>query len=286
MNLMNSEFDTGFDIKKGLLIVIIMIVGGIIIMNSFAIVPAGHRGVLLTFGAVDVTQSLEEGIHGKTPFVQEILPIEVRKRIFADSASSASKDLQDVSTSITVEYIISPESVQLLWKKIGGDFERRIISPAIDEVTKQVTATYNAEELVTKRPLVKDDIQREIKKRLATNDLLLTELSITDFKFSKLFTDAIESKVEAEQNALKAENILKQIQVEAQQNEAKAIGDANANIARANGEALAITTINQALLSSPEYMEWLKTQKWNGELPRVTGGAIPFIEIPMEDGSP
>lgn len=189
--------------------------------------------------------------------------------------------MQDVTTSITVEYRIEQNSVQKLWKFIGPDFERRIISPAIDEVTKQVTARYDAEELVTKRPQVKSDIQEGIKERLEINNLIMTELSITDFKFSALFTNAIESKVEAEQKALKAENDLRRIEVEARQNEQQALGDAAANIARADGEASAILRINEALKSSPEYMDWLKTQQWNGVLPNVVGGAVPFVNIPM-----
>ncbi len=283
MSLLETEVNFGKH-KTILGIAIALGVVVFILSQSFAIVPAGHRGVYLVWGAVDETRSVEEGLTFKAPFAHEILPVEVRKRIFTDDAAAASQDLQDVTTSVTVEYRIEENSVQKLWKYIGGDFERRIISPAIDEVTKQVTAKYQAEELVTKRPLVKQDIQNGIKDRLAENNLIMTELSITDFRFSDLFTQAIESKVEAQQKALKAENDLRRIQVEAQQNEAQAMGDAKANIARADGEAAAILRINEALLSSPEYMEWLKTQRWNGELPRVTGGAIPFVEIPMEEG--
>lgn len=285
---MNSTLDAEISFGNLKKYVVILISIGIILFimsQTMAIVPAGHRGVLMLWGAVDENKSLDEGLHFKAPFAHEILPIEVRKRIFTDDAAAASQDLQDVTTSVTVEYRIEENSVQQLWKYIGGDFQRRIISPAIDEVTKQVTANYQAEELVTKRPQVKLDIQNGIKDRLASNNLILTELSITDFQFSELFTQAIESKVEAEQKALKAENDLRRIQVEAQQNEAQAIGDANANIARADGEAEAIYRINEALHNSPEYMEWFKTNRWNGNLPQVTGGAVPFIEIPMEGGN-
>ena len=106
-------------------------------------------------------------------------------------------------------------------------------------------------------------------------------ISITDFEFSDLFARAIESKVEAEQNALKAENDLKRIEVEARQREANALGLANANIAEAKGEAEAIAIINQALAENPNYLEWLKTQAWDGKLPLVVGeGGTPFISIP------
>lgn len=144
-------------------------------------------------------------------------------------------------------------------------------------------AKYNAEELITKRPLAKLDIEAELKTRLLEYNLLIEQISITNFQFSPDFTTAIEQKVVAEQSAQKAKNVLVQIQVEAEQAKAKAIGEADANIARANGEALAIETINKALSNNPDYMQWLRTQKWNGVLPLVTSdGATPFIQIPME----
>ena len=98
-----------------------------------------------------------------------------------------------------------------------------------------------------------------------------------------MFASAIESKVEAEQNALRAENDLKRIEVEARQAEANAIGLANANIAEAKGEAEAIAIINKALAENPNYLDWLKTQAWDGKLPLVVGeGGTPFIQIPVK----
>lgn len=285
MSYLQGEVEINF--KKIFVGIVIASIAVFILSQAFALVPAGHRGVYMVWGAVDETKSLDEGLHFKTPISDSVLPIEVRKRIFTDDTSSASRDLQDVTTSVTVEYRIEENSVQTLWKRIGGDFERRIISPAINEITKQVTAKYNAEELITKRPQVKQDIENEIKERLSENNLILTELSITNFKFSPLFTSAIESKVEAEQKALKAENDLRRIEVEARQNEAQAVGDAQANIARATGEADAILKIQEALERSPQYMEWLKTQQWNGVLPLVVGeGATPFVQIPTGVSNP
>ena len=127
---------------------------------------------------------------------------------------------------------------------MGLDYENRVIQPAIEETVKQVTANYNAEELITKRPQVKADIQSEISDRLSEFNLVTEVISITDFEFSPLFSQAIEAKVEAEQKALKAENDLRRIQVEAQQHEAQAEGIAAANIAEAQGEAEAIR-VNQ-----------------------------------------
>jgi len=264
--------------------VIALIVIGVIAAAAVTIVDAGHRGVLLHWNAVDLTIApLDEGLHFVVPFADSVVQMEVRTLKFIKATSSASKDLQTVSTEVTVNYHPSVESIHYLYKEVGLDYESRIIQPAIEEVVKQVTANYNAEELITKRPLVKSDIEVEIGKRLMAFNIATEVVSITDFQFSALFAQAIESKVEAEQKAYKAENDLRRIQVEALQSEAIAQGIAKANIAQAKGEASAIQIINQALASNPWYLEWLKIQAWDGVLPLVVGqDGTPFIQIPTE----
>jgi len=261
-----------------------LIVIGVIAGAAVTIVDAGHRGVLLHWNAVDTSIApLDEGLHFVVPFADSVIQMEVRTMKFIKATSSASKDLQTVSTEVTVNYHPSVESIHHLYKEVGLDYENRIIQPAIEEVVKQVTANYNAEELITKRPLVKSDIEVEIGKRLQAFNIFTEVVSITDFQFSALFAQAIESKVEAEQKAFKAENDLRRIQVEALQSEAVALGIAKANIAQAEGEALAIRIINLALAQNPLYLEWLKIQAWDGTLPLVVGqGGTPFIQIPTE----
>ncbi|MCV0431114.1 prohibitin family protein [Nitrosopumilus sp.] len=262
--------------------IIILIIIGVVATASVKIVDSGHRGVLLHWNAVDLTQPpLDEGLHFVVPFQDEVVNIEVRTLKYANDARSASRDLQTVETTVTVNYHPDKESVHRLYKNLGLDYEDRVIQPAIEETVKQVTARYNAEELITKRPLVKDDIESSIRDRLNQFNVVTEVISITDFEFSPLFAQAIESKVEAEQNALKAENDLRRIEVEARQREANAIGVANANIAEAKGEAEAIAIINKALAENPNYLDWLKTQAWDGKLPLVVGeGGTPFIQIP------
>ena len=271
-------------IAKGVAIAIIaLIVIGVVIFASVKIVDAGHRGVLLHWNAVDLTNPpLDEGLHFVVPFQDDVINIEVRTLKYEKETRSASKDLQTVETTVTVNYHPNKEAIHRLYKNLGLDYENRVIQPAIEETVKQVTANYNAEELITKRPLVKQDIETSIRERLNQFDVVTDVISITDFEFSPLFAQAIEAKVEAEQKALKAENDLQRIEVEARQREANAIGLANSNIAEAKGEAEAIAIINKALAENPNYLEWLKTQAWDGKLPLVVGeGGTPFIQIPV-----
>jgi regulator of protease activity HflC (stomatin/prohibitin superfamily) len=194
-----------------------------------------------------------------------------------------------------LNYHISADNAQVLFQQLGFEYSTRVVSPAIQESVKQVTARFNAEELITKRETVKNEIEQQIKQRLATYNVIVETISITEFKFSDQFTRAVEAKVEAEQRALQAQNELRRIEIEAQQAEAKAVGDQKANVARAEGlrqanvleaegEAEAIRIIDEQLRNNPNYLEWLKTQRWDGQLPLVIGeGGTPFIQIPTEE---
>ena len=268
--------------KIVLMAIIVLVIIGVVASSSVKIVDAGNRGILTHWNAVDLTNPpLDEGIHFVIPFQDEVVQMEVRTLKYDTSTRSASQDLQTVQTTVTVNYHPDTERVHFLYKEIGLSYENRVIQPAIDETVKQVSANYNAEELITKRPLVKADIENAIRDRLNQFYIETEVISITDFEFSPLFAKAIESKVEAEQKAQKAENDLIRIEVEARQLEAQAVGLAAANIAEAQGEAEAISIINQALSNNPFYLEWLKTQAWDGRLPLVVGeGGTPFIAIP------
>ena len=282
-------------------IVIPAIIGIIILLfivsASVKIVDAGYRGVLLKFGAVDTSVALNEGIHFVTPFRDSVIQMEVRTQKTVENAASASKDLQDVTTQVALNYRINPDRAQVVYQQLGFEYGNRVIAPAIQESVKQVTARFNAEELITKRETVKNQIEEQIKARLAPYNILVDTISITEFQFSDQFRKAVEAKVEAQQRALQAQNDLRRIEIEAQQNEAKAVGEQKANVARADGirqanvlqaegESQAIKIIDQQLRTSPTYLEWLKTQRWDGKLPLVTGGGsgsagtTPFIQIP------
>ncbi|MDQ3851218.1 MAG: prohibitin family protein [Thermoproteota archaeon] len=266
----------------------------VVISASVKIVEAGHRGVLLNFGAVDTSASLNEGIHFVVPFRDNVIQVEVRTQRITENAASASNDLQDVSTQVALNYHVDPLTAQILFQQIGFDYANRVIAPAIQESVKQISARFNAENLITNRETVKGEIEQNIKARLAPYNIIVETISITEFQFTEQFRRAVEAKVEAEQRALQANNDLRRIEIEAQQAEARAIGEQQANIARAEGvrqaavlqaqgEAEAIAIVEAQLRENPRYLEWLKTQRWDGVLPLVTSGsegATPFIEIP------
>lgn len=255
-----------------------LIILGVLVVLLFVFKPwvqvgAGQRGIVQNFGAVQ-DKVLSEGIHFKMPVVQTVILMDVKiQKVLTDAASSSS-DLQDVDMSVALNYHVIPDAANLVYQTIGIQFKERIIDPAIQEVMKAVSARYTAEELITKRPAVSSEMKEALKARLLESNIAVDAFSIMDFSFSQTFTDAIEAKQTAEQNALKAKRDLDRIKVEAEQTIAAATAEA---------EALRLQKMN----ISPDLIELRKIEanlkaieKWNGILPEVTGaGAIPFIGV-------
>ncbi|MGE4317417.1 MAG: prohibitin family protein [Deferribacterales bacterium] len=251
------------------------IIALIVAMGAFAsykIIPAGYRGVLLTFGKPsDVV--LGEGLKFKIPFAQKIILIDTKIKKGQIDTSAASKDLQDVTATMAVNYHVNPEQVDVLYKTIGLDFESRVIDPSVREVMKAVTAKYTASELITRREDVKNNIKMLLKERLAAFSIIVDDFSIVDFSFSKVFTDAIEAKQTAEQLAIKAQRDLERIKIEAEQKIAQA---------QAEAESLRLqkTNVTTELIRLREIeMQSKAIEKWDGHLPQYTGGAMPFINV-------
>ena len=255
----------------------LLIIGGLalllLIFKPWVQVGAGERGIVQNFGAVqDVV--LEEGIHFILPVAQTVILMDVKIQKAKTDAASSSSDLQDVDLSVALNYHIIPDKANFVYQTIGLQFKQRIIDPAIQEVMKAVSARYTAEELITKRPAVSREMKAALTERLLSSNISVDAFSIISFSFSQTFTDAIEAKQTAEQNALKAKRDLDRIKVEAQQTIAAATAEA---------EALRLQKMNISLdlIELRKIEANLKAiEKWNGILPNVTGaGAIPFIGV-------
>ena len=236
--------------KMGSIIGIVLIIGSIL-AGSFTTIPAGHRGVVVRFSAV-TGSILEEGLQIKLPFIDSVVKMSIQTQKYEADSLAVTKDLQDVSTTIALNWHLDPGMADEVYRTLGLDFINRIAAPAIQETIKQVTAKYNAEDLILRREEVKADITDSLSTRLFERGIITETVSITNFQFSETFTAAIESKVAAEQAVLEALNKLEQVKVEAQQREAEAKGEANARIAQALGEAEYIRVVTEAQIAANE----------------------------------
>lgn len=242
------------------------------ILNPFVIINAGERGIVLNFGAVS-DKVLDEGLHIRVPVYQRIVKMNVKVQVKNAEAAAASKDLQDTHSTVALNFQVLPDKVNWIYQNIGLDYGDVIIAPAVQEVVKAVTAGYTAVELITQRERVKAEVRDSLKNRLMAYNILLKDLSITNFGFSDQFTKAIESKQTAEQLALKAQRDLERVKYEAEQTVVNAT-------AQAKSLALqkAIVTPELVRLREVELMS-KAVEKWNGVMPQVTSGAVPFIQM-------
>jgi prohibitin 2 len=259
----------------------------IILSESVVIVQAGHRGVVLYLGAVE-NRVLGEGVHFVIPFAEQVVQLEVRTLKYQAEATAASNDLQQVQTVIALNYHLNPADVNKVYQQLGPDYADRVIAPTIQESVKASVAKYNAEELITKRAIVKDVIANTIRNSLSAKDIVVETIFITDFKFSDAFSSQVEDKVVAFQKYLTELNNLRGIQVVANQTVVQAQAQAKANIAKASGESQAIKIITSQLRQDPQYLQWQAINRWNGQLPFSLGGqgAVPFFQLPQSRQSP
>lgn len=238
---------------------------------NMATVEPGTVGVGVNWGELE-SEAYQPGWHytGWT----EVTAVSTQVQTTNANASAVTMDLQNVSTSVALNWNRDPAKVVYQFENYPN-IESDIISPAIQESVKAVTAQYSAEQLVTERGTVKDDIIALINERLNPIGVTVDTINITDFSFSDQFNASIERKVEAEQNALRAEEELRLAEAEAAKAIATAEGQKQAAILEAEGEAEALNIRGKALRSNPGVLELERVQAWNGIMPTtlITDGS-------------
>ncbi|MBQ1553056.1 MAG: prohibitin family protein [Clostridia bacterium] len=248
----------------------VLLLAVVIVANAVTVVDAGHTGVIVTLGKVNDEVVLQEGVHAKIPFIQNIVKIDNRIRKLEVNTQAFSKDLQSVDTVLAINYRVDTAKSNSIYKNIGADYESVLIVPAVNEVLKAITATYTAEESVTNRALISDGLVEGLNEKLNSIGLYITDVNIIDFDFSEAFITAIEEKQVAQQKLLKAET-------EKQTAIKNAEADAESIKIRAEAEAEANRIISQSL--TDQVIENKKIEKWDGVLPKVSGSGGTIIDI-------
>jgi regulator of protease activity HflC (stomatin/prohibitin superfamily) len=246
--------------------------------NTAVIVDAGHVGVVTRFGAVTGT-IFEQGLNYKVPFAESVWVADVRTQKEQVDAAAASRDLQEVKSTIALNYHLDARQAAAVYRQLGPQYKTRIVDPAIQEAFKFTTAQFTAEELITQREVVKQRAREFLRERLGAFNVLVDELNIVSFEFAKSFNDAIEAKQVAAQRVQQSLNEQQRAKVEADTKVITAQGDASAVLTRAKAASEAQSLQRQTL--SDIYVQFLAVDKWDGQMPAVTGGgATPFINLP------
>lgn len=274
-NYLNAD-GTDFRYGKIVLHVVLALIVIIILFGSFGTVSAGERGVKTRFSAV--VGVIDPGLYFKMPIIEEVNIMDIKTQTVLyereDPLFAASKDLQDVKIATVVNYHLDPTAVDTIFQQYGNTeaYEANVIRPIVRDTGKSVASEYTAEELVTKRADYNDNVTKVLVERLTSKFVVVERVNITNFEFSPSFTQAIESKVTAVQNAEAAKNKLEQVKFEAQQTIEKA---------KAEAEAIRIqaTAINSQ--GGADYVQLQAVAKWDGHLPvqMIPNGTVPFLNL-------
>lgn len=257
------------------------------------VVPPGHRGVIITMGKV-AEKNLGEGLQLKFPYVQRIVDMKVTLEKEEVTESTASSDLQEIMTTLTVHFNVNPDMAWRMYQNMRKNYHPLLLKPVIQEDLKATTAKFTAEQLIQTRAMLVTELTAKLSISLEPYGIQIQTVNFVNFQFTEIFMDAIESKVTAEQEALRAKNILVQIQYEAQQKIIQAEAEKNATIisaeaaaqrveleakaeafklmTEANATARSIEMITEQM--NPEYAHYLHLIQWDGKYPTTMLGTV------------
>jgi len=277
-----------FDFKgpkpQTILILIVLLILFIVSWGSFALVPAGHRGVVLWWGSVE-KRIMGEGLNFKVPIAERVIKVDVKVQPHPfKEIDASSKEYQIVKMTGMMNFHIDPYFVNDLYQKVGLDFADKVIDPAFNDFVKEVVPTYPIGEILPKREEIRQRAMKKLGDNLSRYHIIVDDIYFANIRFSTEYEGAIEAKQVAQQQVETQKQVLAQREIEAQQKVATAKGEAESILVVAQGQAKANDALSRSI--SPILVQYKGIEKWNGILPQVSGGAIPLIDLGKMGGSP
>lgn len=276
----NKGSGEGNSKQKLILIVLIVIVALIAIFNSFSVVNEGFIGVKYRFGKI-VNSSLTAGLNFHIPFIEEIRPIDVREQVYEVETDAYTSDTQTVDQlRLKLNYCYDGTQLPEIIRAIGVEnVVSKLLVPNVAKISKDEIGKVKAEDLVQNRSTVQNAIYESLKETLEGQGIIVTAFAIENISFDDAFEQSIQAKVIAAQDALKMQNKTAEKEEEAKQKVIAAQAEADSAKIKADAEAYAIEQVQKQLTNSPNYIDYMKIQQWDGKLPAAVGDVNPFIAI-------
>jgi regulator of protease activity HflC (stomatin/prohibitin superfamily) len=267
---------------KNLGIIVVLIILFIIFWSTFVIIPAGSRGVVLWWGSVE-NRIMGEGLNFKVPIAETVIKVDVRVQPHPfKEIDASSKEYQIVKMTGMMNFHIDPSFVNELYQKVGLDFAQKVIDPAFNDFVKEVVPTYPIGEILPKREEIRHTAMKKLGDNLSRYHIIVDDIYFADIRFSAEYEKAIEAKQVAQQQVETQKQILAQREIEAQQRVATAKGESQSILLVAQGQAQANDVLSRSI--TPILVSYKSIEKWNGALPQVSGGAIPFLDLGKMEG--
>jgi regulator of protease activity HflC (stomatin/prohibitin superfamily) len=263
-------------------LVIILFIIFVILWGTFVIVPAGNRGVVLWWGSVE-QRVMSEGLNFKVPIAERVIKVDVRVQPHPfKEIDASSKEYQMVKMTGMMNFHIDPAYVNDLYQKVGLDFADKVIDPAFNDFVKEVVPTYPIGEILPKREEIRKRAMGKLGENLTRYHIIVDDIYFANIRFSAEYEKAIEAKQVAQQQVETQRQVLAQREIEAQQKVATAKGEAESIQVVAQGQAKANDALSRSI--SPILVQYKSIEKWNGILPQVSGGAVPFFNLGKFEG--
>lgn len=283
----NSSGDKKKSVSFWVLIGLITIFVLIVIFNSFSVVNEGYIGVKYQFGKI-VSSDLSAGLNIHIPFIEEIQEVDTREQIYSVQTNAYTSDTQTVDQlSLKMNYYYDGTKLSEIIRSIGiGNVETKLLVPNVAKIAKNEIGKVRAEDLVQTRSEVQNAIYESLKETLEPSGIIVTAFAIENLSFDSAFEQSIQAKVIAAQDALKMQNKTAEREEEAKQKVIAAQAEADSQKIKADAEAYAIKAVQEQLQQSPNYIDYLKINNWNGELPQAIGNEVnPFFALDNKSGS-
>jgi regulator of protease activity HflC (stomatin/prohibitin superfamily) len=256
-----------------LLALIILIIG----WGTFVIIPAGHRGVCLWWGSVE-KRIMGEGLNFIVPLAERVIKVDVKVQPHPfKEIDASSKEYQMVKMTGMMNFHIDPAYVNDLYQKVGLDFADKVIDPAFNDFVKEVVPTYPIGEILPKREEIRQRAMKKLGDNLSRYHIIVDDIYFANIRFSPGYEGAVEAKQVAQQQVETQKQVLAQREIEAQQKVATAKGEAESIQVVAQGQAKANDALSRSI--TPILVQYKSIERWNGILPQVSGGAVPFVDL-------
>lgn len=277
-------------------IIVVAIILVLVVFSPFVMVPAGHTGVVVTMGRVS-DNVLADGLHFKLPW-QNVVLIDNRAQKASLVTQAFSSDIQQVNVNVSVNYSVDRETSQNLYKNVGVAYYDTVMLPRIMENVKATFSKYTAENLVGAREMLSKQVKDQLTPEMKAYGIEILSVAIEDVDFTDAFTDAVEAKQVAEQTKLKTEIQQAELLMVERTDAERAVVAANADaeVAKINADAKAYAQrvqaeaeaeANKQIAASitPELIEYVEVNAWDGALPKLVSGSgdlMPIVDLTGE----
>lgn len=270
-----------FSLFKTIAYGIIALIIVVVVFSSFTVVNEGYTGTRYRLGQL-VESDTGTGLQFHLPFVEKISKVDIRAHVFETTMAAYTKDTQVVENlPVKITYMYDRSKLDYIIRNIGiKNVETTLIAPNVPSTSKNFVSKYKGEELTQNRSRLEAEVEDSLRDELGEYGIIITDYNIIDIDFEDNFEENIRLKVAAEVEAQTTKNKTATLEEQARQKVIQAQADADAQKVKADAEAYAIRVVQEQLDKSPQYIELIKAQNWNGELPQVMGNSInPFVTL-------